>query len=132
MSLRINKLFKSPVALASAALVIHIGSAIAADTTGDTQQQVRNFLTGATTAHSALQSVSRDGAVTSRIVDQQEFVKQVLLGTAGSRVAGAQASNRTEIASIETKPQARPVAYSDTQEAMRQVLLGQHHASDAP
>ena len=48
MSLHIAKLFKSPLALAGAALVIHIGAATAADSTGDTQQQMRELLTGTT------------------------------------------------------------------------------------
>jgi len=35
MSLHIAKLFKSPLALAGAALVIHVGAGTAADSTGD-------------------------------------------------------------------------------------------------
>ena len=47
MSLHIAKLFKSPLALASAALVIHIGAATAADSTADIQQQMKELLTPA-------------------------------------------------------------------------------------
>jgi hypothetical protein len=50
MSLHIAKLFKSPLALAGAALGIHIGAATAADSTGNAQQQARALLTGTTTA----------------------------------------------------------------------------------
>lgn len=50
MSLHIAKLFKSPLALAGATLVIHIGAAMAADSTGDAQEQARELLTGTTTA----------------------------------------------------------------------------------
>ena len=46
MSLHIAKLFKSPLALAAAALVIHIGAATAADSTGDIQQQTRDCSLG--------------------------------------------------------------------------------------
>src|SRR2546430_9935540 len=46
MSLHIAKFFKNPLALAGAALVIHIGAATAADSTGDVQQQARELLTG--------------------------------------------------------------------------------------
>ena len=46
MSLHIAKLFKNPLALAGAALVIHIGAATAADSTGDTQQQMRDCSLG--------------------------------------------------------------------------------------
>ena len=129
MSLHIHKLFKSPLALAASALFIHIGSAIAADATGDTQQQVRDFLTGANTAHSSAQSVLREGAVTSPTADGQEFIRQVLLGTAGSRVTGFQAVDHAEIANIEAARGARPVPYSDTPAAVRQFLIGQPRTS---
>ena len=129
MSFHIHKLFKNPLALAAGALFIHIGSAIAADVAGDTQQQVRNFLTGASTAHSSAQSVLRDGAVTSPTADGQELIRQVLLGTAGSRITGSHVVDDAEIANIEAARQARPVSYSDTQAAVRQFLIGQPRTS---
>jgi hypothetical protein len=134
MSLHIAKLFKSPLALASAALVIHISAATAADSTGDIQQQVRDLLTGTTTAHSAQQSGPREGNSTSPTADSQEFVKRLLLGTTtGSRVGGYEAIKHSEVAgtSGETNPKQRPVPHSDIQAAVRQVLLGTRHASDA-
>ncbi|MDB6106447.1 MAG: hypothetical protein JWO52_6446 [Gammaproteobacteria bacterium] len=133
MSLHIAKLFKSPLALASAALVIHISAATAADSTGDIQQQMKELLTGTTTAHSAPQSGPREGNSTSPTVDAQEFVKQLLLGTTGSRLRSAETIKHSEAAvpSDKTDPKQRPVAYSDIQAAVRQDLLGQHHASDA-
>ena len=82
----IAKLFIRPLALAAAALFIHISVASAADSTGDIQQQMKELLTGTATAHFAPQSGPRDGArLTTRTVDSQEFVKQLLLGTAASR-----------------------------------------------
>jgi len=133
MSLHIAKLFSRPLALASAALVIHIGAATAADSTGDIQQQMRELLAGTTRAHSASQSGLRDGKATSPTVDSQEFVKQLLLGTTGSRVGGAETIKHSAVAgaSDQTAPQKRPVAHGDIQAAVRQDLLGQHHASDA-
>ena len=133
MSLHIAKLFKNPLALAGAALVIHIGAATAADSTGDAQQQARELLTGTTTAHSAPQSAPRDGKVTRPTADAQELARQVLLGTTGSRVGGAEAIKQSEVAraSGKTARQARPVAHGDAQAAARQLLLGQRVASDA-
>jgi hypothetical protein len=133
MSLHIAKFFKNPLALAGAALVIHIGAATAADSTGDVQQQARELLTGITTAHSAPQSPPRDGKVTSRTADAQESARQLLLGTTGSRVGGAEAIKQSQVAgaSGETARQARPVAHGDAQAAARQLLLGQPVASDA-
>jgi hypothetical protein len=133
MSLHITKLFKNPLALAGAALVMHIGAATAADSTGDAQQQARELLTGTTTAHSAPQSPPRDGKVTSRTADAQESARQLLLGTTGSRVGGAEAIKHSEVAgaSGEAARPARPVAHGDAQAAARQLLLGQTVASDA-
>src|SRR5207302_11430721 len=96
MSLHMAKFFKNPVALAGAALVIHIGAATAADSMGDVQQQARELLTGTTTAHSARQSPPRDGKVTSRTADAQESARQLLLGTTGARVGGAQAITQSQ------------------------------------
>lgn len=133
MSLHIAKLFKSPLALASAALVIHISAATAADSTGDIQQLMKQVLTGTNIAHSAPHTGSTEGSSTSTTVDAQELVRQVLLGTIGSPTRSYEAIKHSEVvgAAGESDPKQRPVAYSDTQEAVRQVLLGQHHASDA-
>jgi len=134
MSPHIAKLFSRSLVLASATLVIHVGAATAADSTGDIQQQMKALLTGTPTAQPAPQSGPREGKVTSPTADAQEFVKQLLLGTAGSRPGGAETIKHSEVAvaSGKTASQQRPVAYGDMQAAVRQVLLGQPHASDAP
>jgi hypothetical protein len=82
---------------------IHIGAATAADFRGDAQQQAR------------------------------ELARQLLLGTTGSRVGGAEAINHSEVAgaSGEAAQQARPVAHGDAQAAARELLLGRTVASDA-
>src|SRR5438105_1596282 len=84
-------------------------------------------------APSAPQSPPRDGKVTSRTADAQESARQLLLGTTGSRVGGAEAIKHSEVAraSGKTARQARPVAHGDAQAAARQLLLGQGVASDA-
>jgi len=133
MSLHIAKLFTRPLALASAALVIHIGAATAADSKGDVQQQMREVLTGAISAHFAPRSGPRDSKVATRTVESQEFVRQLLLGTTASRLGDAETIKHSEVAgaSGKTETQKRTVAYDDMQVAVRQVLLGQHHARDA-
>src|ERR1700730_16828311 len=108
MPLHITKLRSRPLALAAAALVIHVGTAAAADSTGDTQQQMKELLTGTTTApHSTAQTGPRDA---------QESVKQLLLGTSGSDRRGADTISHSEVAraSDAIDPQQRKVAYSDT------------------
>jgi hypothetical protein len=96
---------------------------------------MRELLTGTTPTHFVPQSGARDGNVTTRTVDSQEFVKQLLLGTASSRVGGAETTiKHSEVAgaSGKTEPQKRPVAYGDMQASVRQALLGQPHATPAP
>ena len=129
MSLQTAKLFKNPLALAGAALVIHIGPA----TAGDVQQQARDLLTGTIAAHSAPQSSPREGKVSRPTADAQESARALLLGTSGTRVAGAETINQSEVAgaSGESARKARPVGHGDAQAAARQLLLGQLVASDA-
>ena len=129
MSPRIAKLIR-PLALAAAAVFFHVSVASAGDSTGDVQQQMKELLTGTATAHFASQSAPRDGdTLSTRTVDSPEFVKQLLLG----RSSGAASSKRSEVAGDSAKTQARegPVAYRDSQAAVRHVLLGQSRASDA-
>ena len=131
MSRHIAKRFIRPLALAAAAIFFHISFASAADSTGDIQQRMKELLTGSTTAHLASQSAQRDGdKATARPGDSQELVKQLLLGRT---VIGADTSRHSEVAgdSAKTQPQDRSVAYRDSQVAVRHVLLGQSHASDA-
>jgi hypothetical protein len=125
MSRHIAKLFKAPLVLASAAFVVHIGTASAAESKADIQQQMRDLLSGTPATHFVLPSGPSDSRVTTPAVDSQEFAKRLLLGTAAYPVAG-----RSEVSGPSGKAQAqnRP---GDMQAAMRQVLLGQPHAYDA-
>jgi len=129
MSLQTAKLFKNPLALAGAALVIHIGAA----TAGDVQQQARDLLTGPIAAHSAPQSPPREGKVSRQTADAQESARALLLGTTGSRAGGAETIKQSEVAgaSGESARKVRPVGHGDAQAAARQLLLGQAAASDA-
>jgi hypothetical protein len=134
MSLHIAKHLSRPLALASAAFLIHIGAATAADSTGDLQEQMNALLAGTTQAYSAPQSGPRDATATAPTADAQEFVTQVLLGTTGSRLESTETTARSEVARVssETESGGRLVAYGNTQVAVvQQLLLGQHHASDA-
>ena len=126
MSLHIAKLFKNPLTLASAALVLHIGTATAADSTGDIQQQLRELLAGTPTAHSASQPRPLERNATSPTVDSQEFLRQLLGAATPSHVGDAETIKHSEIAgaSGETAGKARPGAQADVQAAMRQFLLG--------
>jgi hypothetical protein len=129
MSLQTAKLFKNPLALAGAALVIHIGAA----TAGDVQQQARDLLTGTIAAHSAPQSPPHEGKVRRQTADAQQSARALLLGPS-SHVGGAERIKQAEVAgaSAESDRKAHPVGHGDAQVAARQLLLGQPVASDAP
>ncbi|HEY2404036.1 MAG TPA: hypothetical protein VGI23_27030 [Steroidobacteraceae bacterium] len=134
MSLHNAKRFSGPLALASAAFLIHIGAAIAADFTGNNiQEQMNALLAGTAPAHFAPQSGPRNGTATTPTANAQESVRQVLLGTIASTRGSTDSTARSELArtSSETKSRERVVAYGDSQPAVRQVLLGQRNASDA-
>jgi hypothetical protein len=106
MSLHVAKPFIRPLVLASAAFVIHIGAATAADSTGYTPRK----------------AVPSERPLAYG--DAQAAARQVLLGQPPASDAQRGAASKTE-------PRGRPVAYGDAQVAARQVLLGQPHASDA-
>ncbi len=126
MSLNIAKLLKNPVVLASAALVIHIGAATAANSPSDVQQQMKELLAGTTTAHFSAPTAAGVGKVTSPTTDAQEFAKGLLLGTNGSRNEVAVMAQHAAAA-----PLAHPVAYADMQTAVRRILLGHNRPADA-
>ena len=127
MSLHIAKRFIRPLVLASAVIFFHISVASAGDSPGDTQQRMKELLTGTAPAHFIPQSAGREGSkAPAETVDSQDFLKQLLLGTIRS---GAQTSKPSEAAPASVDIQS--VAYRDSQAAMRHVLLGQSHASDA-
>lgn len=122
------KLFSRSLAIASAALVIHIGTATAADVTGDIPQ-TRELLAGTSTAHSAPLSGPRDGKVANPTPDAQELARQLLLGTNRYPAASADSKPNAVGTAGESQPQQYSVAYIDAQAAAQQMLLGQHRVS---
>jgi outer membrane receptor protein involved in Fe transport len=130
MSLHIAKLaLVHSLALASAAIFLHIGSASAAHPAKDIQQQMQELLAGTAAASSASPSGVRGGQGTARAVDSQELVREVLSGKTAS--SGTESRRHSSIAANSVKAQPRGFTYRDSQAAMRHVLLGQSHARDA-
>jgi hypothetical protein len=129
----IAKLFNAPLILTAAALVLHIGTATAADSTSDIQAQMRELLTGTQTTHFVPQSGPHAAQATPPAVDSQQFARQLLLGTSAYRVGGSATSQHPEVsgAPVRTEAHHRPLASLDMQAAVRQLLLGQPHAADA-
>ena len=133
MSLHNSRHFSRLLTLTSAAFLIHIGAATAADSTGNIQAQMITLLAGTAPAHVAPQSGPRNGTATTPTVNAQESVRQVLLGTTASGRGSTDLTARSALArtSSATKSRQRLAAYGDSQPAVRQVLLGQRNASDA-
>ncbi|MEA3178592.1 MAG: hypothetical protein QOI59_2115 [Gammaproteobacteria bacterium] len=130
MSLSIRQIFSRSRVLVLATFAIHMGVATAADSTSDIQQKMTELLAGATQAHSTAGFSPRDGKTTTWTADTQEFAGQLLRGTTGPRLGGAEAIKHSEVlvASAETEPQERP--YRDIQPAVQQFLLGTQHQSN--
>ncbi len=126
MSQHNAKLFSPSLILASAALLIHISVATAADSKGDIPQQAKESRAGTIKAHYAPQ----DGKVPSPTPDAQELARQLLLGSRPSRGASTDPKPAAGTAG-ETQTQKHPRAYGDAQRAAQELLQGQHPASPA-
>jgi hypothetical protein len=128
MSLHIVKSFSRPLPLISAALLIHIGGAVAADSAGDVQQQARELLAGRNATLSAQPSERRDDRTVRPTADVQEQARRLLLGVTDSRVQGTQAMTRPESAEGVPTLKKDPLAHNDAQAMARRLLLGQRNA----
>jgi hypothetical protein len=126
MSLHVVKSFSRPLPLISAALLIHIGGAVAADAAGDVQQQMRELLAGKIATHSAQPSAGREDRTVRPTADAQELARRVVLSVSDSRVQGTQAMTRPENA--EGVLQGGSLAHNDAQAMARRLLLGQRNA----
>src|SRR3977135_2975135 len=97
MPLHIEKFLSPPLALISAALLIHVGGAVAADSPGDAQQQERELLAGGMANQSAPSERRAEGAVRPT-GDAQERARRLLLGVTDSGVQGIKPIKRTDTA----------------------------------
>lgn len=127
MSLPIVTILKSSVAVASAALLIQIGSAAAASPRGDFQQQVRQVLSGTPARPAIARPGSHPADRLDGNTDAQAFVRGLLLGVRVSHSGAADSDKRRQPkANLEAARGTNPV--EDEQASVRQVLLGQHAA----
>lgn len=89
MSRQITNAFVRSLSIASATLLVHIGSATAAAPQGDFQSQVSAVLAGTGATHSASRANSAADETTGTKVDAQQFARQLLLGWSASHPARA-------------------------------------------
>jgi hypothetical protein len=120
MSLHIVKFFSRPLPLVSAALLIHIGGAVAADSAGDVQQQARELLAGRSPTQSAPPSERRADRAVPPTGDAQEQARRLLLGVTRPDNAAAP---------VEFTVQKGVLVHGDAQAMARRLLLGQANAA---
>jgi hypothetical protein len=128
MSLHIVRSFSRPLTLISAVLLIHIGGAVAADSAGDVQQQMRELLAGRIATQSAPPSERRDDRTVRPTADVQELARRLVLGVTEPRVQDTQAMTRPESAEGVSTLQKRLLAHDDAQAMARRLLLGRRNA----
>jgi hypothetical protein len=128
MSLHIVKSF-SRLSFISAALLIHIGGAVAADFARDVQQQARELLAGRVAQQSAPPSERR----TDRAVkpgDAQEQARRLLLGMTDSGVQSTKPMTRPDNAAAPVEfTQKGVLVHGDAQAMARRILLGRANAA---
>ncbi|MGH7105231.1 MAG: hypothetical protein ACREFT_01840 [Acetobacteraceae bacterium] len=119
----IVKALKSTVAIACAAVFVHIGSAAAASPPVDFQQQVRRVLDGTLAIPSNVRPDS--SSPLDRDINAQAFVRRLLLGVSISTTGAADPVKRPQRTAALEMPESAS-ALGDTQATVRQLLLGQH------
>jgi hypothetical protein len=126
MSIYIRKSFTRSSSLIAAALLIRIGTAMAADPAGDVQQQMRELLAGKSATQSALTSEGHDGGTPRPGADAQELARRLVLGVTDSSIKGTEA----------VTPPANAVASNDSilvqgyaQTMAQRLVLGVRHVA---
>ncbi len=115
------------LALISATLLIHVGGALAADSVGDVQQQMRELLAGKAAHPLAPASERGDERAMRPPVDAQEFARRLLLGATASRVANSDVVTRSvnAVTPRESPTQVGLMVHDDPQIIVQRLLLGQ-------
>jgi hypothetical protein len=128
MSLHIVKSFSRPLTLISAALLVHIGGAVGADSAGGVQQQMRELLAGKIATPATQLSEQRDDGTVRPTADVQELARRLLSGVTDSRVPGTQAMTRSESAEGALTLKKGLRAHDDAQAMVQRLLLGPRYA----
>ena len=126
MSLRILKSFSRSSPLIAAALLIRIGTAMAAAPAGDVQQQMREVLAGKSVARSALTSEGHDGGTPGPGADAQELARRLVLGVTDSRIKSTEAITAPANA---VAPNDSILVQGYAQTMAQRLVLGVRHAA---
>jgi hypothetical protein len=131
MSLHIVKSFSRSSSLIAVALLIRIGGAVAADSAGDVQQQMRELLAGRVAARSAPTTERHDDRTLRPTADVQELARRLLLGVTEASVHGTRATTESGSAGGVFTLRKDLLAHDDAQAMARRLLLGQRTAAVA-
>ena len=131
MSLHIVKFLSRSLSLIAAALLVHVGVVVAADSAGDVQQQMRELLAGKIAPRSQPPSERRADRAVRPTGDAQELARRVLLGVTESGVQGTKSITRPDNAAapVEFTDQKSVLFHGDAQAMARRILLGQSNAT---
>lgn len=126
MSRQIINAFSRSLSAASAALLIHIGSAAATTPQSDFQHQVSAVLAGTVAgdiaSHSSLRANAPLDETAGSTADAQQFTRQLLLGWSVSHPARAASTTQSRNTAASAATQQSP---EDVQIAVQRFLQGQ-------
>lgn len=125
MSRQITNAFGRSLAIASAALLIHIGSAAAAAPQNDFQRQVSAVLAGTSATHPSLRAESARDQAPGTKVDTQQFARQLLLGWSTSHPARAGAAAQPESTDASDVSAEDSSSRGDIQSTVQRFLRGE-------
>lgn len=125
MSRQITNTFARSLAVTSAALLIHVGSAAAAAPQNDFQSQVSAVLAGTGATHSAARADSARDAASGARTDAQQFARQLLLGWSVSHPASGASATKSPTPSASDVSQEDSPAQTDIQSAVQRFLRGE-------
>jgi hypothetical protein len=126
MSIHIRNSFTRSSSLIAAALLIRIGTAMAADPAGDVQQQMRELLAGGSATRSALSSEGHDGGTPRHGADAQELARRLVLGVTDSRIKGTEA---VTLPAYAVAPNDSILVQGYAQTMAQRLVLGVRHAA---
>jgi hypothetical protein len=126
MSPRFTRFFTHPLALVPAAFLVHIGAAVAGDSAGDVQQQVRDLLSGRSQAQFGAPAERSADRTAKSPDDAHDSARRLLLGLTESTRPGSRAMARVENAAPQVSPavQRNAHGYDDAQAMARSLILG--------
>jgi hypothetical protein len=128
MSPRFTRFFTHPLALVPAAFLVHIGAAVAGDSAGDVQQQVRDLLSGRSQAQFGAPAERSADRSAKSPDDAHDSARRLLLGLTESTRPGSSAMARAA-PQVSSAVQRNAHGYDDAQAMARSLILGRSDAA---